>query len=248
MKNAIITLSVLLAISIIGNIIFTISEIRYRATKKDVKDSVSKVEEGITNIDNIIKTNNLNMENTYQETINQISNMFKNDDTFEELEPMSFNFDESYLEEEIRITQEKVILEVGSNRFQTDMPNTVSELQALVRKMQISHNSLNNLLNKERENRIYVTKTITNEIIKIQTNIQIVYEKVDNLQKPKMWTFSVGIGGSWNGRISGIDCWGVNIHGLVYFKNMIYGGLTLGIESQLNIQPAIGAMLGWKFN
>ena len=247
MKNAIITLSVLLGISVIGNIIFTISEIHYRATKKDVKDSVSKVEEGITNIDSIVKTNNLNMEKQYQETINEISNMYKNDNTFEELEPMSFELDTSYLEQEIRIT-EKVILEVGSNRFQTDMPQTVDELQALVRKMQISHNSLNNLLNKERENRIYVTKTVTNEIVKIQTNIQIVYEKVDNLQKPKTWSFSAGIGGGWDGRINGIDCWDINIHGLVYFKNMIYGGITVGLQSQLSIQPHIGAMIGWKFN
>lgn len=247
MKNAVITLSVLLAISVIGNIIFTVSELKYRATKKDIKDSVSKVEEGILSIDDIVKTNNLNMEKTYQETINSISNMFKNDEMFEELEPLSFDFDDSCLKE-IRITQEKVILEVGSNRFQTDMPDNVADLQALVRKMQVSHNALNNLLNKERENRIYVTQTITNEIIKIQTNIQVVYEKVDNLEKPKTWSFSAGIGGTWNGRINGIDCWGVNLHGLVYFKNKIYVGLTLGIESQLSVQPAIGGMLGWKFN
>ena len=247
MKNAVITLSVLLAISVIGNIIFAVSELKYRATKKDIKDSVSKVEDGILSIDDIVKTNNLNMEKTYQETINSISNMFKNDEMFEELEPLSFDFDDSCLEE-IRITQEKVILEVGSNRFQTTMPDNVEELQALVRKMQVSHNTLNTLLNKERENRIYVTQTVTNEIIKIQTNIQVVYEKVDNLEKPKTWSFSAGIGGTWNGRINGIDCWGVSLHGLVFFKNKIYAGLTLGIESQLSIQPSIGGMIGWKFN
>ena len=247
MKNAIITLSVLLAISVIGNIIFAVSELKYRATKKDIKDSVSKVEDSILSIDDIVKTNNLNMEQTYQETINSVSNMFKNDEMFEELEPLSFDFDDSCLEE-IRITQEKVILEVGSNRFQTTMPDNVEELQALVRKMQVSHNTLNTLLNKERENRIYVTKTVTNEIIKIQTNIQVVYEKVDNMQKPKTWSFAAGIGGTWNGRINGIDCWGVSLHGLVFFKSKIYVGLTLGLESQLSIQPSVGGMIGWKFN
>lgn len=247
-KNKIILiLAIALGISVIINIVFGISEFFYRVEKNEIKDAVTTVEEGINDIEDIVSTNNNQMEKKYQEQIEDLLDYYTTDGEWELIDPVKTKAIE---ENEIISVKDStdVIIDIGTNKMKTKMPNDVESLQKLVRKLEYSHNSLNQMLLKERDNRVYITKTITNKVVEIRTNVQVVYEKLDNLEKPKTWTFSVGIGGSWNGRISGIDVWNINIHGLVFFKNMIYGGITLGIESQVTVQPSIGFMAGWKFN
>lgn len=246
-KKIILILAIALGISIIINIVFGVSEFAYRTKKDEVKDAVTNVENGINDIENIISTNNNQMEKEYQEKIDDLLDFYTTNGEWELIDPIKTKAIEENNIISVKDSAD-VIIEIGTNRMRTTMPNDVESLQKLVRKIEYSHNSLNQMLLNERDNRVYITKTITNKVVEIRTNIQVVYEKLDHLEKPKTWSFSVGIGGSWNGRISGINVWNVNIHGLVFFKNMIYGGITLGIESQLTVQPSIGFMAGWKFN
>lgn len=226
---------VILIISITMNVVFFITEKQYIADKKIVKESVKVVEKNIDDLDKVVSTNMSSMDEVHNETIEKLIKYYMEDENFQHV------FRTNYNESEIRI-------DIGEESFITTVPNDVESLQKLVYKLRDSNNELNRLLLLEKNNRTYITKYIKDTVVEIRTNIQVVYEKVDNFQKPKTWSFSVGIQGGWNGRYNGIDSWTVAVHGLVYFKNKVYGGAYVGVENYMQVQPSVGIMLGWKIN
>ena len=228
---------VIMIISIVINVVFFISELKYRTNKKDLKDSVSRVENVVNELGTNIINNSNRIEDDFIREIKVLIEKFEDDEAFEEVEEYTYNLDSN-----------DVKLNVGEKTFITKMPNNIGDLQSLVRKMEYSHNTINRMLLYERNYRITSTQYIVEKVTEIQTNIQVVYQKVDNLEKPKTWSFAIGIGGGWNGRYGGIDTWQITAHGLVFFKNMVYWGIYVGVENAVETGQSIGVMLGWKFN
>lgn len=201
--------------------------------KKQIVDKINTIGTDV----NTIKTN------LYKESENYSNKYITDNANLEELLKDN-NFKTL---EEFANTNSNIIIQIDTNTYVKEFPQTIEEMSNTIIALQNTINKMNEI---RKEDKVYITKIITNTIVKIetvQTNLESLKKDIVTYVNPKLFSYGIGVGFSFNGYTRGEVLYDVSAHGTLYIYDTWYVGLEAGMSYNLSYNPKIGLFLGIKF-